>query len=343
MNTNLLSISYYVPENTLSNETIAKEHPEWSIEKIAAKTGIYTRHISAIEETSGDMAFIAANKLFAANNVDRNSIDFIILCTQSPDYFLPTTACILQNKLGLSKKCGAFDFNLGCSGYIYGLGIAKGLLDSGQAKNVLLLTGETYSKFIHPEDKSNKTLFGDGASASLLSVDLSNATNQMKIHSQIGKFEYNTDGSGYEYLIVKNGGIRNRDTNKTSLYDENNLFIKNDNNLFMDGKEIFNFTSFSVPPLIKATLEKNNVTLDDIDLFIFHQANEFMLNTIRKRIGIPPEKFYICLKDFGNTVSSTIPIALYHAIQEKRIQQGSKVLVAGFGVGLSMGATILFY
>ncbi len=342
MDANIISISYYVPKDILSNEDIAKKHPEWSIEKIASKTGIYTRHITAKDEFASDMAFNAATRLFEECNIDKSKIDFIILCTQSPDYFLPTTACILQDRLKLSKKCGAFDFNLGCSGYVYGLGIAKGLLHSSQAKNILLLTSETYSKFIHPEDKSNKTLFGDGATATLLSTDPINTDFQNILPGKIGNFEYSTDGAGYEYLIVKNGGIKYKDHTSESIYEDNN-FVRNDNNLYMDGKEIFNFTSFSVPTLINTTLEKNQLALNDIDLFVFHQANEFMLNTIRKRIGIPTEKFYICLKDFGNTVSSTIPIALNHAIQEGKIQSGNKVLIAGFGVGLSMGATVLYF
>ena len=337
MKSHLLAISYYLPKKILSNEEISLKHPEWSIEKIARKTGIYERHIADENEFSSDMAINAALLLFKENNIDRQIIDYILLCTQSPDYFLPTTACIIQDKLGLQKKCGALDFNLGCSGFVAGLGLAKGLIESGQAKNILLITSETYSKYIHDQDKSNKTIFGDAASASLITAD----PPKYVLSGEIENFEYGTDGSKYDCLIVKNGGIRNRFEKGKDHYNEENEFQFNDDNLSMDGKEIFNFTAFEVPVLIKNVLEKNNYLIEDIDLFVFHQANEYMLQTIRKRIGIEEDKFYINLKHFGNTVSSTIPIALNNALLENKIKKGMKILIAGFGVGLSMAATIL--
>lgn len=332
------AIEYYLPEMVLDNETINGQHREWSIEKIAAKTGIYERHIAAEDECSSDMAVKAAELLFASGKVNRQAIDFIILCTQSPDYFLPATACILQERLQLNKNIGAFDFNLGCSGFIYGLGICKGLIATGQANNILLLTAETYSKFIHPEDKSNKTLFGDAAAATWVSAD----KNEDELAADILAFTYNTDGSGGNDLIVKNGALRNRYKKGETLHDENG-YVSNDDYLFMDGREIFNFTAFHVPQLIKDTLSKNQLEMEDIDLFVFHQANEFMLQTIRKRCGIPADKFLIHLRNCGNTVSSTIPIGLYHALHDNKIKPSDKVLLAGFGVGLSSGGVVIQY
>ena len=332
------AIQYYLPEMVLDNASINASHPEWSIEKIASKTGIYQRHIAAEDEFSSDMAVKAAEKLFAEESIDRSSIDFIILCTQSPDYFLPTTACMLQSRLKLSKNIGAFDFNLGCSGFVYGLGIAKGLIVTGQAKNVLLITAETYSKFIHPSDKNNKTIFGDAAAATLISAE----KDAHGVNGEILAFTYSTDGEGAEYLIVKNGGMKQRDVTGFDVVSENG-FVRNDDNLFMDGKAIFNFTAFNIPQLIKDDLQKNNVSTNDVDLFIFHQANEYMLQTLRKRCGIPADKFYIHLRDCGNTVSSTIPIALKHAIMENKIQPNHKALLAGFGVGLSAAAVVIQY
>lgn len=332
------ALEYYLPEKVIDNEVINQAHPEWSIEKIAAKTGIYERHIAAEDEFSSDMAFKAAELLFASGKVDRAAIDFLILCTQSPDYFLPTTACTLQHRLNLSKNIGAFDFNLGCSGFVYGLGICKGLIATGQANNILLITAETYSKFIHPEDKSNKTLFGDAAAATVISSNGS----ENEVAGEILDFSYSTDGKGGGYLMVKNGGMRNR-YNKGETIEDENGFVTNDDYLFMDGKAIFNFTAFHVPELIKDTLIKNKTAMDEIDLFIFHQANEFMLQTIRKRCGIPQDKFAVHLKSCGNTVSSTIPIALYHALQENKIEDGTKVLLSGFGVGLSAAGVIIQY
>ncbi len=332
------AIEYYLPEKIIDNAVINAAHPEWSIEKLAAKTGIYERHIAAEDEFSSDMAVKAAERLFASGKVKREEIDFIILCTQSPDYFLPATACILQDTLHLRKNIGAFDFNLGCSGFIYGLGICKGLIATEQANHILLITSETYSKFIHSEDKGNKTLFGDAAAAILISSD----KNEGQLAAEILHFTYGTDGSGSDYLVVKNGGLRNRHKKGETIQDENG-FVRNDDYLFMDGKAIFNFTAFHVPELIKDTLARNKVTMEEIDLFIFHQANAFMLQTIRKRLAIPEEKFLIHLKNCGNTVSSTIPIALYHALQENKIKRGDKVLLSGFGVGLSSGGVIIQY
>ena len=341
----LSAIEYYLPAGILDNAAIQLQHPEWSVDKIAAKTGIAERHIAGKGEYSSDMAVCAAEQLFSDSGVDRETIDYLLLCTQSPDYFLPTTACIVQDRLHLGKTIGALDFNLGCSGFVYGLGLAKGLIASEQARQVLLITAETYSKFIHPDDKGNKTIFGDGAAAVLVSAggrDAVTAGRTDGLAGEIGNFHYGTDGSGQGFLIVKNGGMRGRYAMGRDIMDEETGgFLRNDDNLYMDGKAIFNFTAFSVPALIKEALQKNALSMEDIDLFVFHQANEFMLQTVRKRCGIPENKFYIHMRDCGNTVSSTIPIALKNAIADKAIRPGTKVLVAGFGVGLSMAATIL--
>lgn len=319
-------ISYYLPKFSLTNEKIHHEFPEWNIEKISSKTGIDERHISAEDEFSSDMAIKAAEKLFEEHQIDRSTIDFLLFCTQSPDYFLPTTACVIQHKLQLSTNCGALDFNLGCSGFIYGLSLAKGLIAGNMAKNVLLITSETYSKFIHPKDKSNKTIFGDAAAATLISAE--NGT------FEIGDFVFGTDGSGAGNLIVKNGGMRFPIVDQKDDTDEYGN-VTNDNNLFMNGSEIFNFTSESVPKLTDSILEKINKSIEDIDMFIFHQANKYMLNHLRKKIRIPEEKFYISMKNSGNTVSSTIPIALSNATQEGNTDYCKNILLTGFGVGYS--------
>ncbi len=330
-------IAYYLPTQKLTNEKISIDHPKWTIEKIASKTGIHTRSIAAEDEFCSDMAVRASNILFQQNNIDKSLIDFVLLCTQSPDYILPTTACLVQNQLQLSKTVGALDINLGCSGFIYGLSLAYGLIHSGQVKNILLITSETYSKYINHHDKVNKTIFGDAASATLIS----SSGNSKELSGRIRNFVFGTDGSKYDSLILKNSGVKGRNKVGCNVFSEDNEYIYNDDNLYMDGKEIFNFTSFQVPNLIKSVLEKNNLVLADIDLFVFHQANDYMLQTVRKRIGIPEDKFYIYLKDIGNTVSSSIPIALKSAIDSGRIKEGMIVLLAGFGVGLSMSATVI--
>lgn len=323
------AISYYLPEKVLTNEELVSEFPEWSVEKVADKVGIARRHISAEKETAGDMAAKAAERLFDEYNIDRTIVDFVVLCTQSPDYFLPSTACVIQNRLGLSTSCGAFDFNLGCSGYEYGLAIAKGFVVSGIAKNVLLLTAETYTKYIHPKDKGNRTIFGDGATATLVSTEG---------FAEIGEFSLGTNGRGAESLIVKTGASRYTEKSNDLTFDENHTPHSSDY-LFMDGKAIFDFTSDAVPVMVEDALAKNSVSLDNVDLVVFHQANRYMINYLRKLLDIDKDRFFVFLENVGNTVSSTIPIALYEAIKEDKLH--GNVLIAGFGVGFSWGATLL--
>lgn len=323
------ALSYYLPEKIVTNEQLVEEFPEWSVDKIAKKVGINERHIAADDETAGDMAVKAAEILIQENGIDRESIDFVLLCTQSPDYFLPSTSCIVQSRLGLTNKCGAFDFNLGCSGYEYGLAIAKSFVVANVAKNILLLTSETYNKHIHPQDKGNRTIFGDGASATLVSNEG---------FARIGDFVLGSDGSGYDRLIHYTGAMRHFQRLHDFRVDENGNPLSSDH-LFMDGKAIFDFTADVVPVMVEETLKKHQLTMDDIDLFVFHQANKYMINYLRKLIGIEKDKFYEYLERVGNTVSSTIPIALCEANKEGKLS--GNVVLAGFGVGLSFGATVL--
>lgn len=325
------AISYYLPNKVVTNEELVKEFPEWSVDKVAQKVGVDSRHIAAEDETAGDMAEKAARKLFEEYQIDPKSIDFLLLCTQSPDYFLPSTACVLQDRLGISTTAGAFDYNLGCSGCIYGLAMAKGLIAAGIAKNVLLLTAETYNKYLHPSDKSNRSIFGDGAAACLISTEG---------FAEIGKFSLGTDGSGANHLIVKTGASRQKTaTGKSVEDDEGHVWY--DDYLYMNGGAIFNFTLDAVPAMMKDILEKNKLSKDDIDYYVFHQANQFMLNTIRKVCVLPKDKFYVNLATTGNTVSSTVLIGLKECLKDGTIQSGNIVLISGFGVGLSWGGTIL--
>ena len=321
-------IAYYLPEKILTNEQIAQAFPEWSAEKVANKVGITERHIAADDETAADMAYHAAETLFA-QGVDRNAVDFIILCTQSPDYMLPSSACVLQDRLGLSKNCGAFDFNLGCSGYEYGLAIAKGLIAANIAKNILLLTAETYTKYLHEQDNGNRTIFGDGASASLVSTEG---------FAEIGEVVVGTDGSGAENLIVRSLGSRHKDLMNNAQVDEDGNIVSGDH-LYMHGGNVFNFTADVVPPMVEELLEKSHLKQDEVDLWVFHQANKYMINYLRKLLDIDKEKFYIYMQTVGNTVSSTIPIALCEARKEDRLH--GNILLAGFGVGLSWGGVML--
>lgn len=330
----IVAVEYFVPPAILSNEDLALAFPEWSAEKIFEKTGIRCRHIAAANETAADLAFGAATRLFAQNDFDPAKIDFLIFCTQAPDYILPTSACVLQSRLHLSTSCGALDINLGCSGYVYGLSLAKAMIEAGIRKNVLLLTGDTYSKFIHPKDRSVRTLFGDAAAATLISA----ASDEVAI----GPFVLGTDGTGANNLIVPAGGARETVSSESALETVDAFGnVRSRNNLFMDGPEIMNFTLSSVPKVMQELLENAGKTLDDIDHVIFHQANNFMLNALRKKIKVPPEKFIIELDTVGNTVSSTIPIAIARARKSGRIKSGDVALLLGFGVGYSWAGTIV--
>lgn len=321
-------IAYYLPAQVLTNEQIAAEFPEWSAEKVANKVGITERHIAAPDETATDMAYQAAERLFA-QGVDRASIDFVLLCTQSGDYFLPSSACILQDRLGLSKNCGALDFNLGCSGYEYGLAIAKGLIIAGISKNILLLTSETYTKYLHPQDKGNRTIFGDGASATLVSTEG---------FAEIGEVVLGTDGSGAENLIVRSLGARHKEQLHDLRINEEEGLVSGDH-LYMHGGNVFDFTADVVPPMVEELLQKSGLAQEEIDLWVFHQANKYMINYLRKLLDIDKERFYIYMEHVGNTVSSTIPIALVEARKENKLH--GNVLLAGFGVGLSWGGVML--
>jgi 3-oxoacyl-[acyl-carrier-protein] synthase-3 len=333
----ITGIEFFLPRRTVSTSQLAAEFPEWDVDKIESKTGISNRHIADDGECSSDLAFNAAQKLFETGACSPADIDYILLCTQSPDYFLPTTACLLQARLGIPTTAGALDFNLGCSGFVYGLGLARGLIDSGQARKILLLTAETYSKFIHVNDKSVRTIFGDGAAATLVeAVEIRDPA--------VGPFVFGTDGRGANNLIVPTGGFRCARTPESAVLrkDKGGSWRTGDN-LFMEGTEIFGFTLDVIPRCVGDLLAKSGKTKDDIDLFVFHQANLFMLEHLRKRLGISEQKFCIEMRESGNTVSSTIPIALRLASENGKLKKGDCCMLVGFGVGYSWGATIIHW
>lgn len=326
------AISYSLPEKVIDNEELVADFPEWTVEKITSKVGVNLRHVAQDGETAVDLAIKAAERLFVEHeHVSRDEVDFVLLCTQSPDYILPTSACIVQERLGLRTNIGALDYNLGCSGYVYGLALAKGLVAGGIANKVLLLTAETYSRHLHPRDKGNRTIFGDGATATLVSTDG---------FAEIGEFSLGTDGKGADNLIIRTGGARHPDKAEDLTFDENGNPLSSDH-LYMNGAEIFSFTQKNVPVVVRDTLEKNGIGQEDVNMFVFHQANSYMLDFLRKKIRIPENKFFVNMEEIGNTVSNSIPIALADA--GKRNMLHGSVLICGFGVGYSWGGCILKY
>jgi 3-oxoacyl-[acyl-carrier-protein] synthase III len=331
----ITAIEYYLPTLKLGNEQLAEEFDDWSAEKILEKTGISSRFLSAEHECASDLGYFAAQKLLNSGVILAGDIDYLIFCTQSPDYFLPATSCLVQNRLGLPNRCGAIDINQGCSGFVYSLGVAKALLETNQAKNILIITADTYSKFINKKDKSVRTIFGDAAAAILIQGVIASSES-------IYGFCYGTDGSGAKNLVVPSGGMRTQRSLDSSIEKlDSSGNTRSDDNIFMDGAEIFAFTMKIVPETIKEILSSNNLELNDIDLFVFHQANKFMLDHLRKKLNVPEEKFYINFSDCGNTVSSTIPIALQRAMSQDVLKSGMKVCIMGFGVGYSWAGAII--
>jgi 3-oxoacyl-[acyl-carrier-protein] synthase-3 len=330
MGAQITNIAIHLPDCTVSNEQLEAEFEGWSSAKIEKKTGIRKRHVARDSETALTLAIKASEKVF--HNYSKTKIDFLLYCTQSPEYYLPSGACILQDTLGLRSNIGALDYNLGCSGFIYGLVLAKSLLQSHVAKSVLLVTTETYTKHIHPGDKSNRTIFGDGAAATIIEESDVEA---------ILNFSLGTDGSGHKNLIVPNGGMKNRYDPFAQEQCDKAGSIRTHNNLFMNGPEIFNFTIKAVPQVVSEVLLQNHLTMEEVDHVIFHQANKYMLEYLRKKLHIPKDKFYINLLSTGNTVSATIPIALKDCIERQIVKEDDKVLLVGFGVGYSWGGTII--
>jgi 3-oxoacyl-[acyl-carrier-protein] synthase III len=328
MHADIIAIEYFLPEKTLTNKELEMIYDDWSASKIEKKTGIRERHIAATDETALDMGFQAAIKLFESEVIKPEAIDFILFCSESPDYPLPPCSCILQDWLKIPDTAGALDFNLACSGFVYGLGLAQGLIASGQAANILLITSETYSKYIHPDDRGVRTIFGDGAAATLI---------RQGPEQRVGPFIHGTDGSGFDKLIVATGGARLKGHGTYKALASRTDYP---DHLFMNGPEIFNFTIKAVPRAINQLLDKAGISLDNVDYFIFHQANKYMLDHLRQKIGIPRDKFYSDILETGNTVSASIPIALKKSSEQGLIKKNQLVLLIGFGVGYSWSATL---
>lgn len=330
----IAAIATCLPEKVLGNDELAHDYPGWSAEKILEKTGIRERRIVAEHETAVDLAVRAAERLFEQLPEARGDVDFLILCTQAPDYVLPSSSCILQDRLGLCKQTGALDINLGCSGFVYGLALAAGLISAGMANNVLLVTADTYSKYINRRDKSVRTLFGDGAAATLISRD-ENASASM------GPFAFGTDGAGADRLIVPAGGFRTPRSPETAVEREDRSGnARSSDDLFMDGAAVMSFTLREVPKIYRELLDKAQCQPADLSAVILHQANKFMLDSLQKKLHLADAQLPRCYEFIGNTVSSTIPFALEQELGSGRLVQGSRVALVGFGVGLSWAAGI---
>jgi 3-oxoacyl-[acyl-carrier-protein] synthase III len=314
-------IAVHLPERIETNDDLRREHPDWGLDLIEAKTGIRQRHLAADGETASDLAVKAIEKLCCEQQIDRNSIDFLLYCTQTPDYPLPTTSCLLQSRLGLPTRCGALDFNLGCSGFVYGLALADGLIQSGVAKRILLVTAETYSKYIDPDDRSLRTIFGDAAAATLVTAS--------PVRSMWG-FQFGTDGTGADMLLVSDGGAR---LPADALQPRHRK--RWNSRLYMDGPSLISFTVEAIPQLIDEILLANQLDRQAIDRFILHQATRKMLEQLTERMGLDPNRVPIDMEDMGNTVSCTLPILIDRMRKRGELGSAAVNMMVGFGVGLS--------
>ena len=319
-------IAVHLPERVETNADLKADNPKWDVELIASKTGIYKRHIAAPNECSSDLGVKACEKLFAEYDIDPASIDFLLFCTQTPDYPLPTTACLMQDRLGLPTHCGALDFNLGCSGYVYGLSICDGLIRSGAAKRILFVTAETYTKLIDKKDRSLRTIFGDGAAASLIE-----ASDEQSMTA----FKFGTDGRGANTLIATENGFRNSEDAIESRHRRRWA-----SDLYMDGPALINFTIGSIPDLLKDIMAEAGITKDDVGFYLFHQATFKMLSQLQQTLEVEESRVPILLRDLGNTVSSTLPILIQQMRDKGEMPAEMKNLLVGFGVGWSWAGCV---
>ncbi len=332
---NIAGIASAVPETFLTVADDSEIFGQEEMRKLSESTGVQKRHIAPKEMCTSDLCFAAAEKLLSELNWSRDSIDTLIFVSQTPDYFLPATSCSLHHRLGLSKHCAAFDLNLGCSGYVYGLWVASNLLSQGNVKRLLLLVGDTITKLTSPQDRSVAPLFGDAGTATAL---------EHHQNADAMVFQMGTDGSGEPHLIVPVGAFRQPHTEKTTQRKERESGnIRSDEDLYMNGTEIFTFTLREVPKLINSTLNAAEWTLESVDTFVMHQANRFMLQHLTKKMKLPPEKVIVTLADYGNTSSASIPLAITHSLTQRSKNNILRLVLAGFGVGFSWGAVALTF
>jgi 3-oxoacyl-[acyl-carrier-protein] synthase-3 len=319
----IMDIEYNLPEKIISNKFFAENYPEWDVEITQQKTGVHERRIAEDGQTAYDLALVAAKKLLNKHPGLSDKIDAVIFCTQSPDYIMPSNAFLLQRDLGLKSSVMAFDYNLACSGYIYGLLMSSGLLSVGVCKNILLVTADTYSKYIDENDRATRFLFGDGAAATWIG---NKADHSMKpLISSFDSFKCASDGKGWDKFYIEAGACRNM-TGKSKIS--------------MNGLHVLNFVNSKVTKQISEALAENELSPADIDLYLFHQASNLALESLARFLKFPEQKTFSNLKNIGNTVSSSLPILIKDYFDNHSLPDGSKILLCGFGVGFSWGTLI---
>ncbi|MFA6922349.1 MAG: ketoacyl-ACP synthase III [Gallionella sp.] len=327
----LRAISCAVPDHPVGNEQFVARFGE-GVDKFAKMTGVVRRCVALPEQTSSDLSYVAAKRLFDTGKAAPEEIDAVIFVSQTPDYILPATACVLHQRLGLKKECLAFDINLGCSGFVYGLFVAGSLCRREGIRNVLLCGGDTLSKVVSPADKSAAMLFGDAGFATLLT--------HTEGDDNPWHYLYGTDGSGNKAIMIPSGAQRNKlGSHEAREFGEG--VLRSDHDLYMDGTEVFNFTISEVPSAIKRLMEQSERTPENTDMLVLHQANLFILKQIAKMTKFPVEKVPVTIDRFGNTSVTSIPLTLCDTLAANSDKTARRVILAGFGVGLSWGVVSL--
>ena len=332
MGIKISAIEYYLPNKIITNADLENENNHWNLDNITKKTGVVQRHIADVNETAFDLSVEACNKLFKKCN--KNLIDGIIYCTQSPDYIMPSNAFLLHQHFNLNDNVFAYDFNHACTGYIYSVIMASSYIKSGVAENVLIVNADTYSKFINKRDKSTRVLFGDGAAATMIS----------KTSDKKGILDYDikTSSKDYRNFWVEAGGIRMPRSESTSLeYQDKKGNIISKNNIQMNGIKVWSFINSVVPKQINKILTNNEFDYSNIDQFIFHQSSLMTIESLIRILKINKEKVFINISEIGNTVSASIPIAMKDALDQNIIESDSRIIISGFGVGLSYGTLLM--
>jgi 3-oxoacyl-[acyl-carrier-protein] synthase-3 len=315
--------------------TVADDEQVFGVERarrVSESVGVSTRRVAPPGVCTSDLCQRAADSLLDNLGWGRDTIDALVLVTQTPDYLLPATSCVLHAKLGLADHCAVLDVNLGCSGYVYGLWLLARLLDGVGLRRGLLLAGDTISRIVSPFDSTTALLFGDAGSATALEWDDS---SQML-------FDLHTDGTGYRHLMVPAGGCRQPHSEQTARREmQQDGNIRSEEDLFMNGAEIFSFSLRAVPPSINAVLSLVGWSVEQVDAFVLHQANQFILQHLRKRMRLDEQKVVIALEEYGNTSSASIPLAIAHALRTRLTHSSLNLVLVGFGVGLSWASAAL--
>lgn len=331
----IVDIACHLPDRVVTNAELSEVYPAWDMDRVAKRAGVLQRHIAGAEETALDLGVAASRALLDRHPGLVDQIDGVIFCTQTSDYVMPPNSCVLHRELGLRDEVLALDINLACSGYVYSLALAEGLIVAGTCTNVLVVTADTYSRLINPGDRAARTLFGDGAAASWVRAAADDRTGLVDVMCA-------TSGNGFEKFFIPAGGARtprSADTAREQVDSSGN--VRTDEDIHMDGLGVLSFAKAKVPTQVRTLLDREGITVADLDLVVFHQASKLALDVLTKALKLPEDKVFRNLASIGNTVSASIPISLAQARAEGAIVPGSLVLLCGFGVGLSWASALV--